>query len=319
MKRRVFLSCVTMVAFLGLCSFLNAQDVKPAKILLFSRSPGFQHGPVNVNLKDKTTPAGRALTAYFEDKKVEIIETKDGSIFEGDLSQYDGFIFCTVNNLLTGDDSNANKEGFSPDKPMTEKGLRNLIAAIQSGKGFMGWHNTTDTYSTVKDEDGKDIFTNLIGARFITHGAEQTASLTTVDAGNFPFLKDAPEITVWEEWYAMKNFNPDMHVLQVQKTKKEDGSWAMQGGEYNRVPFPTTWIRIEGKGRVAYTSFGHSEHYFEERNPRDVERWGKAEVNVPRIGQLIEWTIGRFDTDTTPNFDKVAPGAGEKDDREYKR
>ena|GEM_PF-805974 len=337
MKLRYVLSFAVVAAFFGLCTVFTAQEtkaeeVKPAKVLLFSRSPGFPHGPINANLRNGTTPAGRALNAYFKEKgkNIEVVESKDGSVFDGDLSQYDGFVFSTVANLLGGTDERANEaNGFAPDKPMTEQGLRNLITAVQGGKGFVGWHNATDTYSNVRDEDGKDIFTNFIGARFISHGPEQTATVTTVSdgavvaangtrSGGFPFLKDVPEITVWEEWYAMKNFNKDMHVLLVQKTRNDAGELTMRGGEYQRDPFPIAWIRAEGKGRVGYTSFGHSEHYFEE-NPSQVERWGKAADNLPRIADLIEWSIGRFDADTTPNLDKVAPNAGSHDDGPWRR
>ena len=309
MKRFFSLSFVIVAALLCINTLLNAQNVKPAKLLLYTRSEGFVHEPARMG-DSGNSPSGRALKAYFADKKVEIVETQDGGVFDGDLSQYDGFVFCTTGNLL--------REG-NIGKPMTESGLRNLIASIRSGKGLVGFHNATDTYSNVKDDDGKDIYTKLIGARFIVHGREQTAIVTTVSSGNFPFLKDVKEITAWEEWYAMKNFNKDMHVLQVQKTKNPDGSWAMYEGDamYKREPYPTTWIRIEGKGRVGYTSFGHSDHYFEEKSPSGVEKWGKPEVNLPRITQLIEWSIGRFNSDTTPNIDKVAPGAGEKNDVEY--
>ena len=50
-----------------------------------------------------------------------------------------------------------------------------------------------------------------------------------------------------------------------------------------------------------------------------VERWGKAADNLPRIADLIEWSIGRFDADTTPNLDKVAPNAGSHDDGPWRR
>ena len=91
----------------------------------------------------------------------------------------------------------------------------------------------------------------------------------------------------------MGQFNPDMRVLLVQETE------GMDGKDYQRPPFPSTWIRKEGNGRVAYSAFGHDNRYFH-----------NAE-NVRRIGELIEWSIGRFDVDTTPNFDKVTPKGNE--------
>lgn len=331
MKRRNVLFLALCAAFFGFCTFLHAQEVKPAKVLLFSRTPGFPHGPVNANLRDGTTPAGRAMNAFFKEKgkNIEVLETRDGSVFDGDLSKYDGFVFSTVADLMGGKDERATEaNGFAPDKPMTEQGLKNLIAAIRGGKGLVGWHNATDSFSNVRDSEGKDIYTNLIGARFISHGPQQTATVVTTSdgalvaadgtkKGGFPFLKGVPEITIWEEWYAMKNYNKDLHVLLVQKTKNEAGEFIMKGGEYQRDPFPIAWIRLEGKGRVGYASFGHSEHYFEE-NPKEVERWGKAADNLPRITELIEWSIGRFDADTTPNIDKAAPNAGSHNDGPWK-
>jgi type 1 glutamine amidotransferase len=91
----------------------------------------------------------------------------------------------------------------------------------------------------------------------------------------------------------MGSFNRDMHVLLIQETA------GMHGNDYARPPFPMTWIRKEGQGRVAYTSFGHSNWYFQNTE------------NVRRIADLIEWSIGRFDADTTPNIDQVTPGAAE--------
>ena len=34
---------------------------------------------------------------------------------------------------------------------------------------------------------------------------------------------------------------------------------AMKGPMYQRKPYPETWARMEGKGRVFYTSMGHRE------------------------------------------------------------
>ena len=56
-----------------------------------------------------------------------------------------------------------------------------------------------------------------------------------------------------EEWYVLDNFAKDMHVILMQETK------GMQGDVYRRPPYPATWARMHGKGRVFYTSMGHRE------------------------------------------------------------
>ena len=288
MKRRCFLFLAVVTACLGLGTLLNAQEVKPAKILIFTRSQGFEHEPAKL-LDDGTTGTGRALKTYFADKKIEIVETQDGGVFDGDISQYDAFVFYTSGNLL---DAGGSKNDEA--KPMTEAGLRKMIAAVGAGKGFLGIHSATDTHvGNVKDDDGVDIYTKFVGARFSGHGDQQSATLTVVEPTPFPSLKDiGGKITTRDEWYAMNQFNKDIHVVLIQETA------GMTGNDYNRPPFPATWIRKEGEGRVAYTSFGHDNRYFTEQ--------------VKRVGDLIEWAVGRFEADTTPNIEKVTPGFGQR-------
>ncbi|MCL2744101.1 MAG: ThuA domain-containing protein, partial [Planctomycetaceae bacterium] len=109
-------------------------------------------------------------------------------------------------------------------------------------------------------------------------------SLKAIGASMFRFT---------DEWYAIKNFNCDMRVLLVQETEemKKDGGNAC----YDRPPYPSTWIRKEGKGHVAYTAFGH-----------DNERW-KSPLVQSVFSDLIAFVTGKIVLDLTPNFDKVCP------------
>jgi len=101
MKRHFVLSlALAVVASLGLCTLLNAQELRPARVLHFTRSQGFEHDPARL-LEDGTTVSGRGLAKYFADmnKRIEVIETQDGTIFDGDLSQFDAFVFYTSGNF----------------------------------------------------------------------------------------------------------------------------------------------------------------------------------------------------------------------------
>ncbi|MEI6862357.1 MAG: ThuA domain-containing protein, partial [Verrucomicrobiota bacterium] len=62
---------------------------------------------------------------------------------------------------------------------------------------------------------------------------------------------------------------------------------------------PSTWARMQGKGRVFYTSMGHRD---------DV--WTNPAFQSVLLGG-INWATGRVDADVTPNLDKVAPKANE--------
>jgi len=260
--------------------------VKKAKILHFTRSQSFEHDPAKL-LADGATVSGQALKTYLAEKNIEVVETQDGGVFDGDISQYDAFVFYTSGNLL-------NPGGSKNDtaKPMTEAGLRKMIAAIQNGKGFVGIHAASDSHSGLKDDDGADPYTKLVGARFTGHGPQQYGTATIVQPAAIPHLKDAGKhLTTWEEWYGMGQFNKDMHVFMYLETA------GMAGKDNERPPFPQGWLRKEGKGRAAYTALGHRNEYFQNTE------------NVRHIADLIEWSVGRFDADTTPNIEKVTPGA----------
>lgn len=286
MTRRFFCVLSLMAAMLAVFSLngLNAQEAKKAKVLHFTRSQGFEHDPAK-RLGDGTTVSGNALKKYFADKNIELVETQDGGVFDGDIDQYEAFIFYTSGNL---EDGNGSKNEHA--KPMSSAGLKKMIDAVKAGKGFLAIHSGCDTYCNQKDDAGRDIYTRFCGARFVGHGPQQFATVTITEPVQLPHLKDSGKrITTWEEWYTMKEYNTDMHVILTQET---DG---MDGRDYNRPPFPSSWIRKEDKGRVAYSAFGHDNRY-----------WQNAE-NVRRVGELGEWVVGRFELDTTPNFEKVTP------------
>ena len=71
----------------------------------------------------------------------------------------------------------------------------------------------------------------------------------------------------------------------------------MKGSMYQRPPYPNTWARMEGKGRVWYTALGHRE---------DV--WTNPLFQNILVGG-IKWALGEVSADVTPNLSTVAPGA----------
>jgi type 1 glutamine amidotransferase len=72
----------------------------------------------------------------------------------------------------------------------------------------------------------------------------------------------------------------------------------MNGIDYARPNYPSTWIHMYGKGRVFYTNLGHRD---------DV--WTGALFQSVLTGG-INWAVGRADADLTPNLKEVAPDAG---------
>jgi len=116
--------------------------------------------------------------------------------------------------------------------------------------------------------------------------------MRVVDA-NFPGIKGQKDFEKLEEWYSLKNFAPDLHVVLVQETK------GMHDDPYQRPDFPATWARRHGKGRVFYTSMGH-------RN--DV--WQSQTFQTVLLAAL-NWTLGNGDAEGPPNLKEAAPSGSE--------
>ncbi len=283
MKRREML-LTTSAAVLGLSSFplgwAAAAGNKKQKLLYFTRSAGYEHSVVKRD-GDKLGFSEKVLVELGRRKGFEVECTKDGRVFDGDLDQYDCIAFYT-----SGDLTKPNKRNTPP---MTATGKQKLLDAIAAGKGFVGFHAATDSFRS----QGVDPYIAMIGAEFVGHGPQQKARLG-VTSPRFPGICDlncGQSISLTEEWYTMKKFADDLHVILVQQT---DG---MKGDCYRCPPYPATWARMHQKGRVFYTSFGHRE---------DI--WTNPTVQTIMLGG-IAWAMGNVEADVRANIDKVTPKA----------
>jgi type 1 glutamine amidotransferase len=268
----------------------DKNDSKRRRILMYTRSEGFQHDVVKRNGKQKSLAEWSVI--YLGGKQnIEVVCEKDGRIFESnEFPKFDGFVFETQGDLL----SDRSQDG-SP--PMSRAGKKALLDAVADGKGFIGCHCASDTFHSPGERKentprGKvDPYLAMLGGEFIVHGAQQKAWMRVVDH-DFPGVSKS-DFQLHEEWYALKNFAPDLHVILVQDTE------GMKNDHYQRPKYPATWARKHHKGRVFYTSMGHRE---------DV--WLSDEMRALISGALA-WTLGRVEVDVSPNLAQAAPKASE--------
>ena len=137
----------------------------------------------------------------------------------------------------------------------------------------------------------------MVGAEFVGHGTQQKAMMKLVSP-SFPGTEDLGDgFQLLEEWYAFKKFADDLHVILVQDTEGMKKQHPADKKLYDRPPFPATWARMHGKGRVFYTSMGHRE---------DV--WTNPIFQQISLGGF-SWVMGNADAEVTPNIEKVTPGA----------
>ena len=290
--RRHFLLATTALA-LGTFT-LHAADAPTRRILYFTKSSGFDHDVISYK-NGQPSFSEKVLTELGARNHWEFVFSKDGSLFSADyLKQFDALFFYTSGNLC--------EPGTDKNPPMTEQGKQALLDEVASGKGFIGTHSASDTFHTLNEAkkgpdryknfgEAADPYVKMLGGEFIKHGAQQSAKMRCVDA-KFPGLaKYAAGFDLHEEWYSLKDFRPDIHVLLVQE------SASMKGLEYERPAYPATWTRLHGKGRVFYTSMGHREDVWTNPIFQEILTGG------------IAWALGDAQAEIAPNLTEAAPGA----------
>ncbi len=287
--------------FIGLAFAVAAisATAAPLRVLYFTKSSGWEHSAIQRSNNDQSV-SEKVLTKLAAAHDMTITFSKDGSLFTpAYLAQFDVLLFYTSGDLTS--------TGTDRYPGLTGTGLQALFDYVANGGGFVGLHSTSDTFHTNERGGGNnpiripryhnygeaaDRFVKMLGGEFIRHGAQQQAKATVTDS-KFPGFGAAvgTEINVQEEWYTLKEFAPDLHVLLVLNTE------GMKGGDYQRPNYPIAWARAQGKGRVSFNAMGHRD---------DV--WESAYYQSMLVGQL-EWAGGRVQADITPNLQQVAPDA----------
>jgi uncharacterized protein len=268
----------------------------PKKILFFSKSSGFEHSAITWK-NGRPGHAEKILLKIGESNNWEFTFSKDGSLFSKDyLKQFDAVFFYTTGFLTTA--------GADGNPPMSPEGKQALFDYVRAGHGFLGTHSASDTFHVGEEKsersDGErwknhgenaDPYIRMLGGEFIKHGAQQAVKNTVIDP-KFPgFAGAGADFTLKEEWYSLKDFRDDLHVLTVIDAP------SMKGAEYERPPYPTTWARREGKGRVWFSAMGHRE-----------DMWTNPLFQQILTGGL-KWALDEVKADVTPNIKQVAPGA----------
>lgn len=270
-------------------------ETKTKRVLFFSKSSGFEHSVIK-------TPGGepgfaqKLLAKWGPDQGIEFTFSKDGSLFNKEYcAGFDAFFFYTTGDLTT--------VGTDKNPAMSPEGKQALLDAVHGGKGFVGSHCAADTFHT-SSKAGKppadadkfknfgaqaDPYIRMLGGEFISHGKQQPSAVKIVDP-DFPGFGGAGSgFNMTEEWYSLKDFGCDLHVILMMGTE------GMEGWQYQRAPYPSTWARMHGRGRVFYTSMGHRDDVWE--NP----------MFQKMLFGGIHWSVRNVEGHVKPNIEKVAP------------
>ena len=297
-NRREFLRTATLTGA-GLALAGNLKGASNKSVLVFTKSSGWEHDVVK-RVDGKPSLVDDKITDLGNRHGFKVGVTKDGRIFDSkEFHSYAGVVFYTTGDLTT--------LGTDGKPPVSGKGKQTLLDAVKKGIGFVGIHAASDTFHTPPDPkdlstryiahgEQQDPYLRMLGGEFIVHGREprlQDGDLIVNDP-KFPGLESVSSpVSFNEEWYSLKDFMPDLHVILTLDTR------GMKGECYQRAPYPVTWTRMHGKGRVFYTAMGDR-----------PENW-ENEFFLNLLAGGIRWSIGEANAEVGVNLKEAAPGYAE--------
>ena len=151
----------------------------------------------------------------------------------------------------------------------------------EDGKGFIGAHTGDDAYFTWPE------FGEMIGGYFDNHPWGVFDAPVIVEDPSFPAMKPFPKaFTIRDEIYQHKNFSRDkVHVLARLDASKLD--FSKSAIHRTDKDFPVAWTKMYGKGRVFYSTFGHTD-----------ESWDDPRVQKMYV-EAIKWALRMTGSDVT--------------------
>lgn len=298
---RMVYDCLALALLLLACGPTRAEDRPPAaanasdtpappgaprkKILFFSKCNEYEDSMIR-RTNGQLSPAEEIMSELGKQNRLAFTFTKDGSMFTPEtMAKFDAFCFFTSGDLT--------QPGSDGNPPITAAGKAALLQAIQEGKGFIGIHSAADTFNS--GAQGVDPYIKMLGGELKVRVRGMGSAHQILVDTNFPGMNSVPaDFAVVEEWYALRNFSTNLHVLLMQDTA------SMSRGSYYAPNYPSTWAQKYGQGRVFYTSMGHQKEVW--LNP----------VFQQLLTGGVTWAAGLVEADVTPNIDKVAPGVSKQ-------
>jgi len=214
------------------------------RTLVFSKTTGFRHSSID--------EGHTALELMGDQENFQVDHTEDATAFRADiLEHYDTVVFLST----TGDVLNATQQAA-------------FEAYIRAGGGYTGIHSASDTEYQWK------WYGKLVGAYFLSHPANQTATVRVEDDAHPSTAALPRSYERFDEWYNFKS--PDFATVgeadysprgsgNIQILANVDEStYNEQDGNTTDDDHPLTWCQRYDGGRSWYTAMGHTEESFTE-------------------------------------------------------
>ena len=156
---------------------------------------------------------------------------------------------------------------------ITAQQEKGLLDALKNGVGMAGWHGgMADSFR------GETEYEFMVGGIWVAHPGgiiDYEVSITNHDD---PITRDLTDFKMHSEQYYLL-VDPSVEVLATTVFSGQDAPW-IQGSV-----MPVVWKKMYGKGRIFYSSLGHSAADFNVPQAREIVKRGMLwAARVPASG-----------------------------------
>jgi len=259
----------------GLPAPPHAKQIHLKHVLVIGETKGFEHDSVSAAMNaiyDMGRESGLWDTEMRTD--TELLTKKDLKNNAKNLNYFDAIVFASTTGELDMDASQ-------------KQDMMSFIK--EDGKGFVGIHAALDTNYTWPE------YGEMIGGWFDQHPWGTFNAPIVNEGPDFPAVRHFPkEFVKYDEIYQVKDWSRDkVHVLLSLDSSKlnYDNHPNVHRTDHD---FAVAWDKMYGKGRVFYSSLGHTEEAWEDPDIRKM------------YFEAVKWVLGMTEGSTTPH-PKVTP------------
>jgi len=254
----------------------HAKQIHLKHVLVIGQTKGFEH--------DSVSPAMAAIFNMGKESGLwdtmmrtdtELLTKKDLQRNTKNLNYFDAVIFASTTGELDMDDSQ-------------KQDLMSFIK--EDGKGFVGIHAALDTNYKWPE------YGEMIGGWFDQHPWMTFNAPINNEDPDFPAVRHFPKAFVkYDEIYQPKDWSrSNVNVLLSLDSSKlnYDNNPRIHRADHD---FPVAWSKMYGKGRVFYSTLGHTEESWEDPDIRKM------------YFEAIKWSLGMTEGSTASHA-KLAVG-----------
>ncbi len=253
----------------------HAKEVRLKHVLVIAQTRGFEHdsiSPTMAAIYNMGKESGLWDTTLRTD--TELLTNKDLQNNAKNLNYFDLLVFASTTGEL--------------DLDASQK--QDMISFIRDdGKGFVGIHAALDTNYTWPE------YGEMIGGWFNDHPFGTFNAPIVNEDPTFPAVRHFPAAFVkYDEIYQAKAWSRDKVnvLLSLDPTKLDYNNPRVHRDDHD---FAVAWSKLYGKGRVFYSTFGHTE-----------ESWNDPDIRKMYF-EAIKWTLRMTEGNTTSHPRPAAP------------